>query len=221
VTVRIVWKDTDRGTIGLGMRAAAKNLDELKIGDLVSGTVTQVLGQAGIFVDCGVGKDGYIPIGELQEGFPLKGITHETGDFVTARVHEITDDKLWLTCRRDKLERGPRYDVPAQADANVSGFVGIPSDMWLDGTINDMSAAGIFVALTAPGEMQKISGFLHKSQIKTGYTSRAILGGKVRVRVQSVDESTGSVRLSMREITEVDASEHTSSTDQIEGQSDS
>ncbi|MCR4328042.1 MAG: polyribonucleotide nucleotidyltransferase [Patescibacteria group bacterium] len=73
---------------------------EVKVGEIVEGTVIKVL-DFGAIVDLGGGKDGMIHVSELKEGF-VKNVTDviKLGDFVRAKVVRADDDRIGLSIKQ-------------------------------------------------------------------------------------------------------------------------
>jgi len=178
-------------------------LATLRVGDEVHGTVTKVLGRGGIFVDVGFGKDGFIEAGELRDGFPVNGLTFRKGTKITGlRVLRVSRGKLWLTLRSGRLERAPRIKLPKLCREHVQAFENVPQDQWLTGIVNDISTLGVFVVVKPHKIGQQVSAFLHPSEFINGYEDEAILGGAVNVRILSVDVTAGSIRLTMKGVSD-------------------
>jgi len=70
------------------------------------------------------------------------------------------------------------YDLREQAGGALERLKGISDQEWLDGTINDMTTYGIFVAVVPPEGTEPVVGFLHKSRIGKDFDANDAYIGK-------------------------------------------
>mmetsp|Transcript_122477 Transcript_122477/g.357626 ORF Transcript_122477/g.357626 Transcript_122477/m.357626 type:complete len:256 (-) Transcript_122477:9-776(-) len=184
---------------GDAAKSAKIPFKELQVGQTLDGAVVNRWRTVGCLVDVGAEKTGLLEVGEFRDGFPREGNAFRRGDKVQVRVLDVTDGKLFLTMRSGDLTRPPRRrtDPP-----DVEAFAGVSPEAWLEGQVDALTTWGAFVAVTPPSGGKPASGMVHKSRFSDGFpddASKAVRGGKVRVRVLAVDAEKGKLELSMRE----------------------
>ncbi|MBM3256937.1 MAG: polyribonucleotide nucleotidyltransferase [Candidatus Liptonbacteria bacterium] len=92
------------GPVRANVEAAAVEIRaltrEIKVGEIVEGTVIKIL-DFGAIVDLGGGKDGMIHVSELKNGF-VKTVAEvlKVGDFVRAKVIRAEDDRIGLSLKQ-------------------------------------------------------------------------------------------------------------------------
>jgi len=194
--------------------AAEPNLDNssgiskfatLQVGDELGGTVTKVLKRVplpGIYVDVGVGKDGFIEAGEVRDGFPIHGLgKFMKGTEITGlRVLRVSEGNLGLTLRSGSLERRPKIKLPKNnKKKDVEAFENVPQDEWLTGIVNGIGTLGVFVVLQPHKTGQQVLAFLDRSEFVGSFEDEVISGGTVRVRISSLNVPKCSISLTMKE----------------------
>jgi transcriptional accessory protein Tex/SPT6 len=201
VTVRIKGLDLDARRISLTMRSPRDTseerprrskrsevnhdkLAELKVGELVEGTITG-LSSFGAFVDISVGKDGLVHISELSEGRvdrPEDAV--QVGEQYTFKLLEVDPEgsRISLSLRRAQRVQKMRELCPGQM---------------LEGTVSGLAAFGAFVDIGVGRD-----GLVHISQLSEDRVARVEdvvnVGDTITVRVMEVDPQSKRISLTMR-----------------------
>ena len=159
-------------------------LSTLKVGDVIEGTVKNVM-NCGAFVDLG-GIDGLLHISEMSWGRvenPAK-LYHE-GDTVKVFIKDIKDSKIALS--RKFPDENPWNDA---AEKFAVGNI-------VKGRVARMADFGAFIEL-APG----IDGLLHVSQISKEHIDKPSdvlsIGQEVEARVVELRENEHKISLSLK-----------------------
>lgn len=184
VTVRVLEVDPRSKRISLTMREHteaeldAERLEALAPGSVVEGTVTS-LTKFGAFVDLGVGKDGLVPLAQMQ-----KAEMPQVGDRVRVRVMDVD--------RKSGRIRLSMRNVP-----DTSRLASLQPGDIVRGRITSLAPFGAFVDLGVGKD-----GLIHVSAMGDG-TARhprevVQVGQEVEVRVVEVNPQTQRISLSMQ-----------------------
>lgn len=164
-------------------------IEDFKVGQQLNGIVNRVA-SFGCFVDVGAEKDGLVHISRVSSKFVAKieNFVHP-GQVVKVWVHGVSDGKLDLTM----VEPAPN------CEDDLSGFVNVSPEEWLEGTVKVLADYGAFVSVTPPNGGTAVNGLVHISRIKEGFVDHPAqelqVGQSVKVRVI---ESSPKLKLSMR-----------------------
>lgn len=187
-----------------GSGRAAKTLTPVasfKPGQSLEGRVTKRI-KSGVVLDVGADKAAILDAGEVRDGFPVNGMPAK-GATLKVRVLDTEDGELRVTARTGSLERPPRRRI-ALTDYDVRQYASF-CGRWLDGQVFSISRWGVFVELEpVPGRddttrSSRALGLVRVRHFSDAFVDEACLGGKVRVRVVSVDADAGKIELSMRD----------------------
>jgi len=168
----------------------SRGLKDLKPGMVLEGKVTSVA-IYGVFVDIGVGREGLVHISQLSDQ-PVSSPTEvvQIGDMVTVRVLEVDP-------RSKRISLTMRERVEPQVD--VEKLRALTPGTTLEGTVTSLTRFGAFVDVGVGRD-----GLVPLSQIGKSGVQQASeplqVGERVRVRVLDVDEESGRIRLSMRNV---------------------
>eukprot|EP00416_Gambierdiscus_australes_P024800 CAMPEP_0171071552 /NCGR_PEP_ID=MMETSP0766_2-20121228/10386_1 /TAXON_ID=439317 /ORGANISM="Gambierdiscus australes, Strain CAWD 149" /LENGTH=242 /DNA_ID=CAMNT_0011528101 /DNA_START=18 /DNA_END=746 /DNA_ORIENTATION=+ len=167
--------------------APGRRVQDLRMREKLVGTVTKII-RTGLFVDVGVGKDGFVHVSSLGRGRAEKPDDFWVGQELTTWVKRLKDKGFFeLTCR-------PPVDL--------SGFRDVPEDEWLTGEVVGIDWGGLYVSLVPPGGGEAQQGKVRRMKIRKGRVKNtfkeAEVGQEVRVRVIRVDEQAARLDLSMR-----------------------
>lgn len=165
--------------------------DQLAVGDIVEGTVKNVL-NFGAFVDVG-GIDGLLHVSEIS----LHHVEHPAelisrGEVVQVKITKLDAEKLKVgLSRKDLLYEEHRVEIDKLEVGEI-----------YDGTVSSLVDFGAFIEV-AP----EIEGLCHVSEIKWSehveHPSEVLeLGQKVRVRLLSKDADAQRLSLSIRQTEE-------------------
>eukprot|EP00913_Durusdinium_trenchii_P022236 g20894.t2 len=215
---------------GQARKASGRPVADFKVGDAVTGTVTQIYCPGGVSVDVGCETLAFLEVEETQktkclvkefsDGFPAEGpFRFRPGDTVHARVLDVNPDarvedhgepdpfgehgdtgKLHLTLRSGPLERPTRF----VADASRRGVVMMSNwAVYVKVQRGEESFVGIL-------ELEEFS----KDFAQDGEMLRededllvAIRGCEVQVRIKEVDLESRRLLLTMRHMDADSASE--------------
>jgi len=152
-------------------------LDELEIGDVVTGRVTGIR-DFGVFVDLG-GADGLIHVSELAwHRVPHPRDVVKVGDELTVHVLELDREKQRIALSLRRLQADPWNTVE---ERYAIGEV-------VEGTVSNVVDFGAFVVLE-----DGIEGLLHVSEMADGTLTEPYSyirrGDKVSVRVARIEPS--------------------------------
>jgi len=182
------------------IRTPRLKLSALEVGQKFRGEVKGIAG-FGVFVDVGVEKDGMVHISRIANE-RVENIEDyvQMGQMVEVWVSQITDDgKFGLTMVEGKIGAGSGPRAPA----DLSAFLDVNPDEWLDGTVARTAPFGAFVSVTPPDGSAPQDGLVHISQLRDGFVDNVDdeveAGQQVKVRVVRVDEGAGKLSLSMKE----------------------
>ncbi|MEM8530452.1 MAG: S1 RNA-binding domain-containing protein [Chloroflexota bacterium] len=201
VKVRVKSVDPDGRRISLTMRSRERPeerkrpvkkkpevdreaLANLRVGDLVDGTVTGVA-PFGIFVDIGVGKDGLVHISELSEGHIEKAedAVH-VGEVRTFKLLEIDAEGTRISLSLRRADRAQRLQ-------------GLETGQIIEGTVSGLAPFGAFVDIGVGRD-----GLVHISELSYDRVSKVEdvikVGDTVGVRVLDVDHQSKRISLTMR-----------------------
>eukprot|EP00438_Fugacium_kawagutii_P019845 Skav227940 [mRNA] locus=scaffold146:511992:513062:+ [translate_table: standard] len=171
------------------MRCALIPIQKLEIGQQFTGVVS-VVTDVGAFVDIGAEEEGLLPITMMAKSSWIDSAEDvlEEGQTVNVWISTKKDGHFTLTMVKDLI--GP----------DLTHFVDISPDEWVNGVVTSLSLEGAFVSVCVDGVTA--DGFLHVSELSTSFVSsvQQVLseGQAVRVRVLSVDIETGRMILSMK-----------------------
>jgi small subunit ribosomal protein S1 len=161
-------------------------LEGLTQGDVQTGVVSNLV-DFGAFVDLG-GIDGLVHISELDWAH----VEHprdvlSVGDEVEVYVLDVDREEERIGLSRKRLLPDPWEQV---TETLHEGDI-------VEGTITSVAPFGIFVDLG-----QGVEGLVHNSEIPEGDATRADLGegGKVSVRVLSIDSWEKQISLNLQEV---------------------
>lgn len=171
-------------------------LGELTVGQTLKGTVLKKI-KSGVVVDVGAELNAILDAGEIRDGFPIQGMPPK-GHQVSVRVLNTDDGVLRVTMRSGALARPPKLRV-GMGDYDVTPFVGMDPQQWLDGEVFCITRWGAFVTVRAPGASENALGLMRVKEFREGFVDEVAAGMKVRVRVIETDAEAGKVVLTMRE----------------------
>lgn len=178
---------------------ARLKVDQLQVGQELRGIVNSVA-PFGCFVDVGADRDGLVHISKISAGFvdKIESLV-EPGQEVTVWVTEVSaDGKLALSMVQGRGDEKKVRDYAAE----IGPFTSVSKELWLPGTVQQITDIGIYVSVEPPGGGVKAQGMVHISQIKVGYVEHpaeeAKIGQEVQVRVTDANIETGRLRLSMK-----------------------
>lgn len=170
-------------------------MEDLQPGQELNGLVTAVA-SFGCFVDVGADRDGFVHISQISESFvdDVANFVHP-GQSVKVYMKDLDEEgKLGLSMVKAKAESG--------GQADLSPFVGISPEDWLEGTVAAVTDFGLFVHLSPPAGGAPAQGLVHISQIRDGFVEHpadeAEVGQIVKVRVTEVMPEQGKLKLSMK-----------------------
>jgi small subunit ribosomal protein S1 len=165
-----------------------RRLNELKIGEIVHGSVVNIV-KFGAFIDLG-GVDGLVHISKLDwhhVNHPSEVV--KIGDEVDVKVIDVDVEKGRISLDRRALLPSPMENFAANHHAGET----------LEGRVTNVVDFGAFVELA-----EGVEGLVHASEI--GYTSTANpkdvlrVGERVLVRILDIDTEKGRISLSMRQV---------------------
>ncbi|CAK9048166.1 Uncharacterized protein SCF082_LOCUS26875 [Durusdinium trenchii] len=210
---------------GQARKASGRPVADFKVGDAVTGTVTQIYCPGGVSVDVGCETLAFLEVEEFSDGFPAEGpFRFRPGDTVHARVLDVNPDarvedhgepdpfgehgdtgKLHLTLRSGPLERPTRFVADASRPANLDAFSDISMEAWLVGEVVMMSNWAVYVKVQR-GE-ESFVGILELEEFSKDFAQVAIRGCEVQVRIKEVDLESRRLLLTMRHMDADSASE--------------
>jgi small subunit ribosomal protein S1 len=170
---------------------AAKTLESLQVGAVLTGTVTRIQ-PFGVFVDLG-GVDGMVPVMELGWGrVQDPGEVVKTGEQVTVTVVRIDDDAKRPGQKKISLSmKATQQDPMAQAATTL-----VPGSEHV-GRVVKLEAFGAFIELGAG-----VEGLVHVSEISDRRIRHPMdvlkVDERVQVRVLEVDAARRRISLSMK-----------------------
>jgi len=190
VTVRVLDVDTRSKRISLTMREQVEpEVDEEKLGALTPGTVVEgtvtSLTRFGAFVDVGVGRDGLVPLSQLDtKGAQRISDVLQVGEEVRVRVLDV-DRKN----NRIRLSMRNVYD-PEQ-------FASLQPGSIVRGRVTSLAPFGAFIDLGVGKD-----GLVHISEMgepDIRHPREALQAGEeIEVRVVDVDPETQRISLSLQ-----------------------
>ena len=193
LTVKIIRIDSESNHFILSERAAQSNsphayelLETLQVGDIISGTVTNIT-NFGIFVDIG-GMEGLIHISELS----WSRVRHPSqilkmGEVTSVKVLRVEPDhkRVALSLKQMKTDPWQTAETNYQPDQMVTG------------NITHITNYGAFVLLE-----DELEGLIHLSELAEGSFMHprnvVSMGDTVTARVMTVDGSAKRLALSLR-----------------------
>jgi len=154
----------------------------------LQGTITKFIGK-GMFVDVGVGKDGFVHLSKVGDGRAKKA------DDIYALGEELP---VWVT----KVKTDGRLELTCRPPVDLSGFRDVQPNQWLSGVVTAIDPSGLYIKVDPPGGGHPQQGKVKKKDIRKGRVrdpnKEAEIGEEVRVRVTEVDEKAGRLGLSLR-----------------------
>ena len=194
LSVKVIEVDQKRNRLILSEKAAAQAIRrrrkaqaaaELKEGDVLEGTVTQVTG-FGLFVDVGM-AEGLVHRSEVtwDKGVdPLR--VYKPGDAVRVEVTGIDRERISLSIRR--LQADPWQRMGTEFTVGTD----------LDATVTRIMPFGAFARIA-----EGLEGLIHVSEIaahRIADPSEIVQAGQtVRVRIVGIDPERRRLSLSMRQ----------------------
>lgn len=195
--LKVIEVDQSKTRLVLSGRAAEKalqeeRLQELQVGDKITGTVSNVV-NFGAFVDLG-GVDGLIHVSRLSwENINHPSEVLQPGDEVEVLIRDMDVERERIGLDRRALLPGPWDDFAREHQ---------PGDI-LEGVIVSVRDFGAFVRLE-----DDITGLLHVSELLPGVSREPAKvlnpGDEVLVRIIEIDQEQEQVSLSMRRVPEDD-----------------
>jgi predicted RNA-binding protein with RPS1 domain len=170
----------------------------------IPGKVRSVMSY-GAFVTLSDGNDGLLHVSQMADKFVenAEDVVKE-GDEIEVRVIKVDAEKNQVALSmKQPQERRPRQQSRGQDKAkNAAALKELAENsdekVFLPGTVTSVLDFGAFVKLE-----QGVEGLVHISQIKDGYLGKVsdavAVGDEVKVRVESVDQAKGQLKLSMLE----------------------
>lgn len=197
IHVKVIELDRKRKRLILSERAAVRDwrdwqkkklLDELRVGEVLSGTVTS-LSEFGAFVDLG-GADGLIHLSELSWNRALKPRdVLRVGQRVRVYVLGVDRDKKRIALSLKRLEPEPWSTVEERY------YVG----QLVEGTITRLTDFGAFAIVN-----DEIEGLVHISELSSGRVGhpREVVheGEKHVMRIIRIDPKKRRMGLSIRRV---------------------
>lgn len=171
-------------------------VEDLTAGQELNGLVLSTA-SFGCFVDIGADRDGFVHISRMADTFVDDAANFVyPGQSVKVWVKGVDEEgKLDLSMVKSKAQ-------PGGDAADLSGFVDVPPEQWLEGTVAGITDFGLFVVVAPPAGGPSFRGMVHISQIREGFVEHPAdeveVGQAVQVRVTDVDPETGKMRLSMK-----------------------
>jgi small subunit ribosomal protein S1 len=169
-----------------------KRLQELKVGEIITGTVSNVV-DFGAFVSLD-GVDGLIHNSRLSwKDFEHPSEILQRGDKVEVMIKDIDIERERISLDRKCLIPGPWIDFVQQYN---QGDI-------LEGEVTSIRDYGAFIKLT-----EGITGLMHVSELLPGVTNDPTQafnsGDEVLVKIIEIDKEQKRVSLSMRRLPEDD-----------------
>jgi len=204
-TFRVKWEEPDGGPEYSDVRPEDMKyppipLDQLEVGKMYSGTVTDTL-SFGAVVDIGAEQQGLVHISCLSDGFVADvNDVVAPGQVVHVWVKAVTDDgKLKLAMSEKKLWRS---SGGSSARVDVFPFVNLIFGDRLPGVVASIHEFGCFVTVEPPSGGPAAQGFVHLSEMSDRFIKNpwaaAEVGQEVSVVVKHVDVAAGRLSLSMK-----------------------
>jgi len=199
LTVKVIEVDQKRNRLILSEKAATQEIrrqrkaraaSELKVGDMLDGTVTHITG-FGLFVDVGI-ADGLVHRSEITWDKAVNPMTlHRVGDQVRVVVTGIDPEKERISLSIKRLQQDPWELVGTEiAEGGV-----------YDATVTRLMPFGAFVRIA-----EGLEGLVHVSELashRVATPGDAVQEGeRVRVRVVAVDRERRRLSLSIRQADE-------------------
>jgi len=199
LTVKVIEVDQKRDRLILSEKAATQEIrrqrkaraaSELKVGDMLDGTVTHITG-FGLFVDVGI-ADGLVHRSEITWDKAVNPMTlHRVGDQVRVVVTGIDPEKERISLSIKRLQQDPWELVGTEiAEGGV-----------YDATVTRLMPFGAFVRIA-----EGLEGLVHVSELashRVATPGDAVQEGeRVRVRVVAVDRERRRLSLSIRQADE-------------------
>jgi ribosomal protein S1 len=195
--LKVIEVDQAKKRFVLSGRAAEsihrkERLQELEVGERITGTVSNVVG-FGVFVNLD-GVDGLIHRSQLAwEDFDHPSDVLKPGEKVEVLINDVDVERERVSLNRRGLLPGPWDDFAEKYQ---------PGDS-LEGEVVSIRDFGAFIKLT-----DQITGLLHVSELLPGvsHDPENVLnpGDTVLVRIIEIDTEQERVRLSMRRLPEDD-----------------
>ncbi|HEX9495494.1 MAG TPA: S1 RNA-binding domain-containing protein [Candidatus Limnocylindria bacterium] len=196
LTLKVIEVDQKRNRLILSEKAATQELRrqrkaraaaQLKVGDVLEGSVTHVTG-FGLFVDVGI-ADGLVHRSEITWDKGVNPMTvHSVGDPVKVVVTAIDPDKERISLSIKKLENDPWTRVGSDFAEGGS----------YDAEITRLMPFGAFARI-ADG----LEGLIHVSELASHRVAEpgdaVHVGDRVRVKVVGVDPERRRLSLSIRQ----------------------
>lgn len=164
-----------------------RTLEEIQVGQEVTGLVRNTTKKGGVWVDVGAEQDGFLAPAEMRDGFPNNKVPAQ-GTKVDARVLSKVGDRLTLTRRSGDLQRPAATGLPRM---NTSVLAGFPRSQWLEGEVMGMTLKEAMIKVVLPSSGLSTVGLLTPSDFAEGFSDTAALGGKVKVWVKDVRKGNG------------------------------
>jgi len=206
----------DEAALGVPVRVRVKNVESrnnrlyltmqeisgiklatMEVGQSFEGKVRSWLRSAGVFVDVGAERDGFLAVEEFRDGFPINATRLKPGANVSVRLLAKDGDRFWFTRRSGDLTRPPVAKLSTRPD--VKPFLAVPKDQWLEGeVVRMMPPAQVFVRVDPPSGGEAVQGLMNLRDTSAGFADEVAIGSRVRVRVKNVNQSRNRLALSMR-----------------------
>eukprot|EP00933_Yihiella_yeosuensis_P028681 TRINITY_DN224_c0_g2_i1.p1 TRINITY_DN224_c0_g2~~TRINITY_DN224_c0_g2_i1.p1 ORF type:complete len:475 (+),score=120.16 TRINITY_DN224_c0_g2_i1:72-1496(+) len=151
----------------------------------------------------GASADGLVHVSQIRDGF-VENVDDEVseGQEVKVRIQSVDIDAGKMSLSMKEAGFGGGGGGGFRAPADLSAFVDLDRDTFLDGKVARTASFGAFVTVTAPSGAQA-DGLVHITQIKDGFVESVDdeleVGQEVKVRVTEVDTMAGKMGLSMKE----------------------
>ena len=198
VTVKVLKIDKDKNRISLGLKQTQPDpwqsfADQLAPGQEIEGTVVR-LENFGAFVELQPGVDGLLPVSEMS----WTRVNHpkdlvKQGDKIRVKVNSIDTDKRRLSLSLKGMSEDPWIGAEAK----------YPASSIVDATVSSITDFGAFVAIT-----NGVEGLVHISELSdrrvNAVTDVLKVGQQEKFRILEIDEENRRVRLSLRQVKELD-----------------
>lgn len=203
VVAQVIVAENDRGQSVLSLRRSifekrwAALAEKQKAGEIVDVTLKEPV-RGGILVDYG-GLRGYIPQSQL-DGATVKGLDKMTNRRIQAKVVEVDRDTNRLVFSQRAVTEGAALAKQKEVLSVLT------VDETVAATITGVVPFGAFAKLkvTKDKEEHEVEGLIHISEIaweKVEDVNQYLkTGDSVKVKVISIDEGTGKLTLSLKQL---------------------
>lgn len=144
--------------------------------------------------------EGFIHISQIQDGFlehPADVL--QPGQNVKVRVVESEGRGLRLSMR--KFSARARLHAESQ---DVSSLLNVSPSEWFTARVDHAAPFGVFVEMDLPEDSGQVVGLVHISEMREGRVGDPAAeveeGQELKVRIISVDSSTGRIGMSMKPV---------------------